>query len=256
METKEFVSYEIPVTQVHVQSELDAQILGKRCGLYVTMETGPLHQLVFFENACACLTEQLRPLLEPYFGKPLCVCGLGNLDVPHDALGPEAARRFQPGAYESFSLRSNFERVTVICPGVKALTNMSSETIISSVASGMGAACVLAIDASACTDIERLCSTVQLTNSGMQTYWGTTDLSLSTLGVPVISICVPTAIRMADLGGERPVDRELFLTPTHISSVINVASFILACAITQVVYPELDYESCKQYIELFLHDIA
>ena len=63
-------------------------------------------------------------------------------------------------------------------------------------------------------------------------------------------------LTMADLGGERPADRELFLTPTHISSVINVASFILACAGTQVVYPELDYESCKQYIELFVHDIA
>lgn len=220
--------HEIPVTQVHVQSEQDAEILGKRRGLYVTMETGPLHQLVFFENACACLAEQLQPLLKPYFGKPLRVCGLGNLDIPYGALGPETTRRFRPGAYESFSLQSNFERVAVICPSVSALTNLSSETIISSVAFGMSAACVLAIDASACTDIERLCSTIQLTSSGMQTYWGTADLSLSTLGVPVISICVPTAIRMADLVGvgARPADYELFLTPTHISGVINVASFI------------------------------
>ena len=114
METKEFVLYEIPVTQVCIQSEQVAELLGKRCGLYVTLETGPLHQLVFFEKVCACLSEQLRPLLEPHFGKPLCVCGVGNQSVPHDALGPEVARRFQPKAYETFSKQSNFDRISVI----------------------------------------------------------------------------------------------------------------------------------------------
>lgn len=93
MDVQEFISHEIPVTQVCVQTEQDAEMLGKRCGLYVTLETGPLHQLISFENVCACLAGQLRPLLEPYFGKPLCVCGLGNQNIPHDALGLETASR-------------------------------------------------------------------------------------------------------------------------------------------------------------------
>ena len=256
METKEFLSHEIPVTQVHIQSEQVAVALGKRCGLYVTLETGPLKQIVFFENVCACLADQLYPLLEPYFGKPLCVCGVGNQTVPHDALGPEVAKRFQPKAYESFSERSNFERVSVICPGVGALTNLSTEAIISSVAEGMGAACVLTIDASACKDVKRLCSTIQLSSSGMQTYQGAVDLSQATLGIPVVSITVPTAIRAADLSVKENIDPELFFTPLHIQDSINAASFIIACAVAQVAYPDLDYESCKMYINLFLHGVA
>ena len=255
METKKFVSHEIPVTQVHIQSERAAKLLGKRCGLYITLETGPLHQLVLFENVCACLAEQLRPLLKPYYGKSLCVCGLGNSDVPYDALGPETAKRFRPEAYDSFSLQSNFERVAVICPGVRALTNLSSETIISSVASGMGAACLLIIDASACSDVERLCSTIQLSNSGMQTYWRMADLSHSTLGIPVISIVVPTVIRATDLSVEKNVDPELLRAPLSVLDSVNVASFAIACAVTQVVYPELDFESCQRYIEFFLHGV-
>lgn len=255
MDVQEFISHEIPVTQVCVQTEQDAEMLGKRCGLYVTLETGPLHQLISFENVCACLAGQLRPLLEPYFGKPLCACGLGNQNIPHDALGPETAKRFRPKAYESFSLRSNFERVSVICPGVSALTNLSSETIISSVASGMDAACILTIDASACTDAARLCSTIQLSSSGMQTCWGAADLSHTTLGIPVISIAVPTAVRAADLSVKENVDPGLFLTPLYVLDTVDAASFIIACAVTQVVYPELDFESCKQYIGLFLHGV-
>lgn len=67
METKDFLSHEIPVTQVHIQSEQDAELLGRPCGLYITLETGPLHQLIFFEKYCACLPDQLRPLFGTLF---------------------------------------------------------------------------------------------------------------------------------------------------------------------------------------------
>lgn len=72
-------------------------------GLYIAIETGPLARLTDFEDVCACLTEQLRPLLEPYFGKSLCICGMGNRAMPSDSLGPETARRFQPEMYRIFS---------------------------------------------------------------------------------------------------------------------------------------------------------
>ena len=120
----------------------------------------------------------------------------------------------------------------------------------------MGAACVLAIDSSACTDVERLCSTIQLSNSGIQICQGTVDLSQATLGIPVVSITVPAAIRAVDLSARGNVDPDLFFTPLHIRDSINAASFIIACAITQVAYPDLDYESCKMYINLFLHGIV
>jgi len=118
----------------------------------------------------------------------------------------------------------------------------------------MGAGCVLAVDASACKSIERLCSAIDLTSSGMQAYSRTVDLTQTTIGVPVVSITVPTVIRAADLSGSKK-DSDSLLTDAHISEVGSPASFVIACALALVCYPELDYESCKRYIELFLHGI-
>lgn len=255
MDIKKYISHGVPVSWVHVQTEQDSAKLGRPCGQYITLDTGPMEKLPSYDNVCACLAEHLRPLLTPHFGKTLCVCGLGNRDMPPDALGPEVARRFQPKMFEAFVSRPSFEKVAMICPGVSGQTNLSSEEMITSIASAIDAACVLVVDASSCRDIERLCSSISLTNNGMCTYWSMADIRQSTIGVPVITIGVPTTIRASALSGAESTDQEPLLTTLHISDVIQAASFIVACAITQVAFPELDYESCKQYIGFFLNNI-
>ena len=119
-----------------------------------------------------------------------------------------------------------------------------------------GAACILTIDACVCKDAERLCRAIHVTDSGIQTYWGMSELRQSTLGIPVIAIAVPTAIRAADLSVKADINPDCFFTTTNILDTINVASFVIACAITQVIYPELDYEDCKRWIEFSLHGIV
>lgn len=252
MRVNEFISHGIPVTQVQVETEQDMKELNRTRGRYITLETGPLAYLVDFEGACACLVDQLKPLLEPFFGKPLCVCGMGYQAMPSDSLGPETARRFPPKMYRSFVEKSNFEKITVVCPGTSAQTNLPTETIVSGVVSAMGAACVLAVDSCVTADTARLCGTIQLTDSGIRNHNQTAHLCQPTVGVPVISIVVPTAICVHD---DKGVAKNLLLAPVHITDTISIASFIIACAIAQVAYPELDYGSCKQYIELFLHGV-
>lgn len=255
MDTKNFVSHDVPVTWAHIQNEQDSKALGRPCGQYVTLETGPLDNLIPVEKACACLTEQLRHFLEPYFGTTLCVCGLGNQDMPPDALGPEVARRFRPKMFEAFDTKPSFEKVALLCPGVNGHTNLSTDVIIANISSAIHAACVLIVDSSSCSDIERLCSSICLTDNGMRTYYDTADLRQSTIGVPVITIGVPTTIRASALSVSKNVPQDLLLTTFHISDVIKVASFVVACAIAQVAFPELDYESCKQCIGFALHNI-
>ena len=239
---KHFISHEIPVSQIRIQSKLAAKALKRERGLYITVETGLLSRLSTFENACACLADQLRPLLKPFWGKTLCVCGIGNPDRVHDSLGPEVAKRIWPNAYEA-------------CPGVSGRTNLSSQTIIAGVASEINAACILTIDACNCEDAERLCSDIQVSDCGMQTCRGAARLCQSTLGIPVVSIVVPTVMKANNLSEKEAFDANLFLTPTCISDVVNAAAFIVACAITQIAYPTLDYEGCKQYISFFLHGV-
>lgn len=255
MQAREFVSHGIPVTQVQVETEQDVKALDRAQGRYVTLELGPLTHLVDFEGACACLVEQLEPLLEPYFGKPLCVCGMGNPDMSSDSLGPETARRFQPHIYDIFTERSNFEKIAVVCPGTSALTNLATETVISGVVSAMGAACVVAVDSSVTTDAQRLCAAIHLTDSGIRNQGKTAHLCQATVGVPVIAVAVPTAISAVVPSDDGAGEEELLLAPAHVAGAISIASFIISCAVAQIAYPELDYESCKQYIELCLHGI-
>ena len=253
MQAREFVSHGIPVTQVQVETEQDMKDLNRAQGRYVTLELGPLTRLVDFEGACACLVEQLKTLLEPYFGKALCVCGMGSQDVPSDCLGPETARRFQPHMYDIFTERSNFEKIAVVCPGTSALTNLATETIVSGVVSAMGAACVVAVDSSVTKDAAMLCAAIHLADSGVENQGKTAHLCQTTVGVPVIDVAVPTAISALAPSSDDAGEKELLLAPVQVAEAISIASFIIACAIAQIAYPELDYESCKQYIELALH---
>ena len=71
VETEKLISHEILVSRVWVKSEQAAEELDKPCGLYITINTGPRDKLVDFENICACLVEQLQPILAPFYGKPL-----------------------------------------------------------------------------------------------------------------------------------------------------------------------------------------
>ena len=255
MQAKEFVSHGIPVTQVQVETEQDMKDLNRARGRYITLETGPLTHLVDFEGACACLVEQLKPLLEPYFGKPICVCGMGNPDMPSDSLGPETGKRFQPHMYDIFAEQSNFEKIAVVCPGTSALTNLATETIVSGAVSAMGAACVVAVDSCVTKDAARLCATIQLADSGIENQGKTAHLCQATVGVPVIAVVVPTAISAAALSDDGAGEEELLLAPVQVAEAISIASFIVACALVQIAYPELDYESCKQYIGLSLYGI-
>lgn len=256
VETEELISHGFSVSHVRAQSEQGTKDLKRPCGRYTTISTGPLGKLVDFENACACLVEQLQPMLAPFFGKPLCICGIGNRDFEFDSLGPEVAKRIMSKVYEATAKKSNFEKIAIICPDVSTHTNLSTTSIISSIASEMNAACVLTIYSCHCGNLECLCSSIQLTNNGMQTYKEKMLFSQSSLGIPVISISVPTAIRANALSEAENCMPDFFLTPSHVSEAVRIAAFIIACSITLIAYPYLDYEDCKQSIGLFLNGIV
>ncbi len=252
---EEFTLYDIPVLRVHVLTEEAAEDLKKPCGTYTTLTTGLLDVPDSLENIFNCLVEQLRPYLEPYFGKPLCICGIGNRDIPADSLGPEVARRIAPNFSETLKLQSNFSKVAVICPGVFGKTNFPTEKAVSVAAAAMNAACVLTIDATVTQGLDRLCSTIQLTDAGMDNRWQQFSLRQSSLGVPVVSIGVPTAIPLSALPPEDDALKISSLTPSNIGDITDVAAFVIACAITKIIYPALDYEDCKKCIELFAYNI-
>lgn len=229
----------IPVQRVNIKDEDMAGLLSKAVGQYSTLQTGPLGDYDDLENVCACLTEELDRYLSPYKGKTLLVCGIGNRDFPADSIGPETAKRI----FTHAPMKSAFEKLTVLAPGVSGATNISGSTLISSVSSAIGAACVLLVDSMHCADYSRLCRCIELTDAGIKIYHSGEELSLSTIGLPVISIGVPAAIRVQDLAPNIEASGQELLTVSDIEAVVRRASLMIACAIMRVAYPELDHSA-------------
>lgn len=113
----------------------------------------------------------------------------------------------------------------------------------------------MAVDSCVTKDAARLCATIQLADSGIESQGKTAHLCQATVGIPVIAVVVPTAISVAAPSDDGAGEKGLLLAPVQVAEAISIASFLIACAIAQIAYPELDYMNCKQCIELCLHGI-
>jgi len=248
-ELDEFVSHGLTVSRVNAKSEGAAKALNIFPGQQITIQTGPLNLCDDLENRCACLTEQLRPMLEPFFGKTLCICGIGNADLPADSLGPETARWITPGLCGILPVQANFSKVTVVCPGTKGQTNIDTSLMVSTIAAATGAACVLTIDASVCSSYKNLCSCVEISSGGMITHNSREKLQQSSIGVPVIAVVVPTVIHAKDLLLMGSIGDDAQLTFSKVAAVVKNAAFLIACSIFQITFPTIGYDESKSIMQ-------
>lgn len=242
-EFDESVSHNITVSRLHVKDDSIAGLFGKSVGRYSTLRTGPLNEYERLEDICNCLAEELRRYMAPYGGKTLLLCGIGNPDLPYDALGPETAKRIYP----KIPMEPYFEKMAIFCPSVSGITNTSTITAVSGIASAVNAACVLAIDATDCSEPEDICSCIQVTDVGLHINQNEETLDAATIGIPVIAVGVPASIRASRLGIHVPCDD--LLAPAGIVNLIKYAASAIACAILQTAYPGMDYETSKMFVD-------
>ena len=243
MEFDKSVSGTIEVSRLHIKDEDMAGLVSKPVGRYSTLQTGPLNEYERLEDICNCLVEELRRYLDPFDGKALLLCCIGNPDLPYDALGPETAKRIYP----KIPMEPYFEKIAVFCPSVSGITNIGTSTAVSAIASAVNAACVLAIDATDCSEPEDICSCIQVTDAGLHINQNQETLDVATIGIPVIAVGVPTSIRASQLGIHVPCDD--LLAPAGIVSLIKYAASAIACAILQTAYSGMDYETSKMFVD-------
>lgn len=118
---------------------------------------------------------------------------------------------------------------------------------------------VIVVDALAARKLGRLGSTVQISDSGIIPGSGVgnsrAEISRKTLGVPVISVGVPTVVDAhtlaRDVSGnntnEPAEDAKMMVTPKEIDLLIERCSGLLSLAVNRALQPEL---SIKDLIEL------
>ena len=137
------------------------------------------------------------------------VMGLGNRAVTPDLIGPLAAEHVLVTRYLVEHLAEHFghlRAVAAVSPGGLASTGIESAAVAAALVRQLKPSCVVAIDALASRAIDRLCRTVQLSDTGIAPGSGVGNhraaLNQETLGVPVFAIGVPTVVDSATLAAD------------------------------------------------------
>lgn len=245
------------ITEITVEDEMAGLKIGKGKGKYITVETDRLsaHPEDFSEQSLN-IADEISALIPDK--SRLLVVGLGNSRITPDALGPRTAARViatrhvaeENAGSELASL--NLNSVSVLAAGVMGQTGIESSELIFAVCEKVKPTCIIAIDALACSDISRLGTTIQITDSGISPGSGVQnrrkELSRETLGVPVIAIGVPTVVDMHSIvhnATGSPPDKHLpnmMVTPRDIDKLIDRTAHLLAYSINRTAQPDLSGE--------------
>lgn len=244
------------ITEIIVEDEAAGHRIGKAKGRYITIETDRLSASPEdFDEQAANIAAELISLRGSGMTEGLIV-GLGNSDITPDALGPLvishiiATRHLKaelPAGHELASLNP----VAAIAPGVLGQTGIEAAEIVSAICERTKPQYVFAIDALACSDITRLGTTIQITDTGISPGSGVQnrrkELTETTLAVPVIAIGVPTVVDMhtivENITGSPP-DKHLpnmMVTPRDVDKLIERAARLIACAVNRALQPQLSF---------------
>ena len=249
-----------PLTRVEVLDGEGEAALGKPRGVYLTLDVSALWRREgdVFRRTVRAVAALLEPLL-PEEG-PVLAAGLGNPAMTPDALGPRMLDHLLVTRHLEEAL-PGFRSVSGIGAGVLGTTGMEVAEWVRGAAEQVRPAAVIVVDALAARDLERLCATVQIADTGLVPGSGVGNhrmaLNRETLGVPVISVGVPTVVDAEtiarDLLGEAGAvpkalngrGRRFFVTPESIDQKIRDLSKVLGYGINLALQESLALEDLE-----------
>lgn len=241
----------LEISRLTVKTDRAKQILGKDMGTYITIALPSLtDNFSSTDKRLAAIGGEIRRLL-PVNGLIL-VAGLGNEEVTPDSLGPKTAlkvlaTRHIQGELARASGLDRLRPVAVMSTGVTGQTGIETGEYILSVVKRIRPNAVVAIDALASRRLERLGTTLQISDAGISPGAGVgnhrTKINSETIGVPVISIGVPTVVDVRTLAGDLLADtgesaddlpaltKEMVVIPREIDLLTERASRLLGFAL-------------------------
>lgn len=274
---------EIEITRTTISTPDAAKRLNKRMGRYVTLDAPGLvfRPLDLFKNVSAAIAEELSSLTAKQKAGEIAIVGLGNRAVTPDSLGPRTSERvfvtrhvkeYMPEAF-MFPVPS----VTQIVPGVLGSTGIETLELIKGLSERIRPDLIIAVDSLASRRAERISTTVQICDSGIDPGSGVGNiragLNYETLGIPVIAIGVPLVVHASTItrdtvemiikenglscGREvlnglssklisERID-QMIMTPKDIDAIIEDMSSIVAEGINRALFGE-HYEEVRRLI--------
>jgi spore protease len=213
----------VKVTELQVTNHLGEAAIGRPKGTYLTIEADDItggdeeYAKEVISTLAGYIFKLLKRMNKNVKPEKLLVIGLGNRNITSDSLGPEVV--------DNISINISDGEETGVCtlsPGVMAQTGIETAGIIKGVVSQIKPDVCIAIDALAARSVNRLNSTIQLSDQGINPGSGVGNhrigITKDNIGVPVLAIGVPTVI---DAEGIIQGAGKMYVTPKDIDSDIR-----------------------------------
>lgn len=254
---------DVVATRIAITNRLGSLRMQKPIGNYITIEAKGIidENEKVKDHVIAAVAGELKEMIKFHYNLKVLVAGLGNKQVTPDSLGPEAAAkvRITRHLFVIFEADGDDEMSSVSCviPGVTATTGMETADIVKKAVELSSPEAVIVIDSLAARNIERVSTTIQITDTGISPGAGMgnrrTGINEETVGTKVIAIGVPTVIDAATIVRDvlndnshtaneideyiERFDQQMIVTSTEIDMIIKEFSDIIASGINKTLHP-------------------
>ncbi|MBQ9139627.1 MAG: GPR endopeptidase [Ruminococcus sp.] len=248
------------ITEIVIETDEHRPTLGKGKGRYITLESKSLSRFSSnYEDMAEELADELKTFLP---SGEILVAGLGNRDITPDAIGPWAAEKVLATRHLKNELEEDEDKfltslrpVSCLAGGVLGQTGIETAELIKAVCREIKPSAVIAVDALACSDVERLGTTIQLCDSGISPGSGVAnsrrELSEATLGIPIIAVGIPTVVDMhtilhsfgnCEISDNTP---NMMVTPRDIDRLAERGAELIAFGINLALQPSLSFDDVR-----------
>ena len=250
----------ILTTVVRVLNEEGAKELHKPVGTYVTLELEELNRkkLRAFHRVTETLAGEIADMMKLRPESSVLVVGLGNEAVTPDAVGPQSLKSLLVSRHLTTAFPEHYgdiRPVSALAPGVLGTTGLESAEIVRSVVEKTRPDALVVIDALASRSISRLCTTVQLTDTGIVPGSGVGNsraaFTRESLGLPVYAIGVPTVTDAGALVSTEQNDAcaDMIVTPRNIDARMKEIASVIAWGLNLALHSNLTREEIAQFVE-------
>lgn len=202
------------INRVKVENEEGSKLMKKPIGIYLTLEVPRLKEKdpELIEEVCKNLADELCKIIKLPIESTVLVIGLGNWNVTPDSLGPKVVQKLIVTRHliqlmpEKYNIKKGIRPVCAISPGVLGITGIETGEIIKGLVEKTKPNLIIAIDALASRSMERISTTIQISDTGVYPGSGVGNkrmgITKETVGVPVIAIGVPTVVDAATMAND------------------------------------------------------
>ncbi|MEI5905777.1 GPR endopeptidase [Bacillus spongiae] len=196
----------VTITTIKITPEGE-EVIGKKAGHYLTIEALGIRE----ENTD--MQQKVGEVFAEEFSEFLkrkgiskeasgLIVGLGNWNVTPDALGPIVCENILVTkhlyALQPENVEEGYRPISAISPGVMGITGIETSDIVCGVVEKTKPDFIIAVDALAARNVERVNASIQISDTGIHPGSGVgnkrKELSDQTLGIPVIAVGVPTVV--------------------------------------------------------------